>query len=317
VTRSRNGTRYILVRHGETEWNRVPRFRGRVDVPLNRTGRAQAQRISRRLARLAISAVYASPLARTMETARAIAAPHDLDVVPHVALVDLDYGAWQGKTPDEVAREDPERYRRWQIHPARIRVPGGETLGELRGRVMDLVDQLGRRHAGEMVVLVSHEMPGRVLAVVALGLPLGAIWRIEQSNGAINVLEDRRGLVVVSLNDTGHLVGLGHARVELRQQREHRPMHRRWEPMFLYEDPKHSLCCVPRDEPLGYLVEVATAKAGEVRAADDRHLDSVVARLSRSPLTVAGELDQPAPSPAPRTAAGTDRSGSGGCARSR
>jgi len=199
-------TRLLFVRHGETAWNRVLRFRGRADVPLNATGRAQARRVAARLAPLDLAAVYASPLSRTLETARLIAAPHGLAVAPEDALVDLDYGAWQGRTPAEVARSDGARLQRWRTDPARVRIPGGEPLGALRARVLRLVRRLVRRHRGATVVLVSHDIVGRTLVAALLGLPLRTVWRIGQDNAALSVFEHGPGgFAVVSVNDTGHL----------------------------------------------------------------------------------------------------------------
>lgn len=199
-------TRFLFVRHGETEWNRVPRFRGRADVPLNATGRAQARRVAARLGTLSLAAIYASPLARTRETAAAIAAVHGLAVVPEPALLDLDYGAWQGRTPAEVARDDGARLKRWRADPGRVCPPGGERLGALSARATRLVERLAHRHRGGTVVLVSHDIVGRTLVAALLGLPLRSVWRIGQDNGALSVFERRdEQFVVVSVNDTGHL----------------------------------------------------------------------------------------------------------------
>ena len=98
-------TRIVLVRHGETEWNRVERFRGRADVPLNQTGIAQAEATARRIEKgWEVTAVYASPLVRALRTAEAIAQRFALDVQVHPGLIDIDYGAWQGRSPDDVKR---------------------------------------------------------------------------------------------------------------------------------------------------------------------------------------------------------------------
>ena len=105
--------RLIFVRHRETDWNEHPRFRGRADVALNDVGMDQARRIAHRLSSVPVAAIYASPLGRTIKTATPIAAAHGLKIVPEEALIDFDYGAWQGKTPAEVAESGADRYRRW------------------------------------------------------------------------------------------------------------------------------------------------------------------------------------------------------------
>ena len=101
-------TRIVLVRHGQTEWNRVERFRGRADVPLNETGLAQAEATGRRVAsEWQPVCVYSSPLSRAVKTAEAIARHFDLPVHVHPGLADIDYGEWQGLTPDEVEEHWP------------------------------------------------------------------------------------------------------------------------------------------------------------------------------------------------------------------
>ncbi len=199
-------TRFILVRHGQTEWNRVERYRGRADVPLNDTGREQARRASTRLAREKVAAIHASPLARTMETARMIAEPHHLPIVADAGLLDIDFGAWEGKTPEEVKANDAERHALWLAQPDRVRFPNGERLRDVRRRALNAVALLAEKYPDETVVLVSHRIPCKVLMCAALGLTNNAIWRVEQDTAAINVFEKREdGFVVVRVNDTAHL----------------------------------------------------------------------------------------------------------------
>lgn len=118
----------LLVRHGQTEWNRVERFRGRADVPLNETGLAQAEATGRRIAAdWKPVAVYSSPLSRAVKTAEAIVKHFDLPVQVHPGLADIDYGQWQGCTPDEARERWPEMVDAWYNAPQMARIPGGET----------------------------------------------------------------------------------------------------------------------------------------------------------------------------------------------
>ena len=201
-------TRFIFVRHGQTEWNRVERFRGRADIPLNATGMEQAQRASARLAETSIAAIYASPLSRTRRTAEIIAAPHHLAISSEPGLLDLDYGAWQGKTPEEVAASDPKRYAQWQTQPDRVRIPGGETLRQLRARVIQLMDDSSHEYPGETVVFVSHDIVGKILMCAVLGLDNNAVWRIAQDNAALDIFTKRESgfFAVLTMNDAAHLM---------------------------------------------------------------------------------------------------------------
>lgn len=202
-------TRILLVRHGQTEWNRVERFRGRADVPLNEAGIAQAEAAARRIAaEWAPSAVYTSPLGRAVRTARAIAAPFGLDVRPHPDLNDIDFGSWQGLTPDEARARWPEAVEAWVRTPQTARLPGGESLAGLAERSLGAVRELAGRHDGETIVIVGHTVLNRALILAALGLGLDLFWRIRQDTAALNVLEFEDGVFsLAALNDTCHLPG--------------------------------------------------------------------------------------------------------------
>ncbi len=200
-------TRIILVRHGQTEWNRVERFRGRADVPLNDAGLAQAEATGRRVAaEWQVSAIYASPLSRAMRTAEAIAAHYGLPVQAHPGLADIDYGQWQGLTPEEARARWPEEVDAWYHAPERAQIPGGETLAGLRERAMATVRDLAARHAGETIVAVGHTVINRVILLGVLGLGNDRFWHLRQDTCAINVFEAEGGdYTLVSLNDTCHL----------------------------------------------------------------------------------------------------------------
>ncbi|MER3545434.1 MAG: hypothetical protein C4311_12770 [Chloroflexota bacterium] len=200
-------TRFILVRHGQTEWNLVERYRGRADIALNNIGREQARRLAERLAGEPIAAVYAGPLQRTLATAEPIAAAKGLRVRPLMELIDIDFGAWQGLTEAEAEARYPALYGLWLNRPGEVRFPEGESLGEVRRRAMAAVRALARRHQGETVVLVSHKIVNKVILCAVLGLSNHAIWRIDQDNGAINRFEFEGGRWVIrSLNETCHLL---------------------------------------------------------------------------------------------------------------
>jgi probable phosphoglycerate mutase len=202
-------TRILLIRHGQTEWNRVERFRGQADVPLNETGLAQAEATGRRVAQTwRPVAIYSSPLSRAVKTAEAVARHFDLSVQIHPALADIDYGDWQGLTPDEARQRWPEEIDNWYNHPERARIPNGETLTELRQRAMRTVGELIANHADDTIVLVGHTVINRVILLGMLGLGNERFWRLRQDTCAINVIEAETGdFTLVSLNDTCHLHG--------------------------------------------------------------------------------------------------------------
>ena len=200
-------TLIILVRHGQTEWNRSERFRGRADVPLNETGLAQAEATGERVAQVwQPAAIYTSPLSRSVKTAQAIAQHFNLPVQAHPDLADIDYGEWQGLTPDEARQRWPEQMENWYSHPERAVIPGGETLVDLRARAMQTVNDLSARHAGQTIVLVGHTVINRIILLGVLGLGNERFWHLRQDTCAINVFEaSENDFVLFSLNDTCHL----------------------------------------------------------------------------------------------------------------
>ncbi len=215
-------TRIILVRHGQTEWNRVDRFRGRADIPLNETGLKQAEATGRRVAsEWKPVAVYASPLSRSVKTAEAIVAHLNIPVQIEPGVIDIDYGQWQGLTHEEVKARWPEIYHAWCDAPQTARIPGGETLAKMRTRAMQAVKQIAARNPGQTVAVVSHTAVNRVILLAILGLGNDRFWRLGQDTCAVNVFETGEAagdFTLVSLNDTCHLRGvdLNHRDKELK-----------------------------------------------------------------------------------------------------
>lgn len=207
-------TRIILVRHGQTDWNRTERFRGRIDVELNETGHRQAQAIAKRLCKEPIAALYASPLKRAFQTAQPIAEACALEVQPLEEINDIDYGDWAGHSPEEVAGRYEDLYRAWLDTPHLIQFPNGENLDQVRSRAWGALEQVCLRHAGQTAVLVSHVVINRVLICAVVGLSNASFWQIGQDNAAINIFEAREANHrLLLLNDTCHLESLSRAQV--------------------------------------------------------------------------------------------------------
>lgn len=200
-------TRIVLVRHGRTEWNRIERFRGRADVPLDETGLAQAKATGQRIAaEWQPAAIYSSPLSRAIQTAEAIAHHGETTVQPYPGLIDIDYGLWQGMTPEEAGRQWPDMVAAWYHAPHAARIPGGESLADVRRRGMAAVQALAERHHGATIVLVGHTVINRAILLGVMGLGDDRFWRIRQEPCAVNVFEvETDDFTLVSLNDTGHL----------------------------------------------------------------------------------------------------------------
>ena len=167
-------TTIILVRHGETDWNRDRRFQGQADVVLNETGRAQVRVLAAELAGEAFSIAYTSPLRRAAESAEILGAALGLEVRPCDALKEVHVGSWSGLTVPEVEARFPDGYRRW----IDWRCEGwedGETYEDFGTRVVAGLRQIGDGHPGEQVLAVTHGGPIRCAMAAALGVTLDEV----------------------------------------------------------------------------------------------------------------------------------------------
>jgi probable phosphoglycerate mutase len=199
-----------LVRHGQTDWNRVERFRGRFDIPLNPRGLEQAEATAARIAgRCRPAEILASPLSRARQTADAVARRTGPATRVCEGLVDIDYGEWQGLTPDEVAQRWPRELEAWHESPETARIPGGETLAGVQDRALRAVRETCARlpsDRSDSVVMVGHTVVNRLILLGVLGSPLNSFWRLKQDPCAIILLEfDGSSFFVAVMNDTGHL----------------------------------------------------------------------------------------------------------------
>ena len=183
--------RLLLLRHGETAWNRERRYQGWTDTPLSAEGLLQAEAAARELKEHAFAAVYASPLQRARDTAVAIAAPHGLEVETDPAFKELGFGPWEGLTLDEARAGFPAVYDGWAKTPHLLSPPGGESLAQARERVLAGLERLRAGHPDEIVCLVAHGIPVRILILEVLGLPLERIWSLHSAPTGISELEFR------------------------------------------------------------------------------------------------------------------------------
>jgi len=197
----------ILVRHGQTEWNRVERFRGHYDIPLDETGLKQGEAVAQRIAaQFKPERVFTSPLIRARKTAEIIAKKVGIPVIIHRGIIDIDYGEWQGLTPDEAKARFPHESALWYEHPEKASIPGGENLKEVQARAIKTVEELCKESIGKEIVIVSHTVVIRLILLGILGAPLNRFWNLRQEPCAINLIEyNKRGFTISSINDTCHL----------------------------------------------------------------------------------------------------------------
>lgn len=207
----------VLVRHGETPWNRDRRLQGHIDIDLNEEGRRQARAVAVRLARERVDALYTSDLRRARKTADAIALACGVAVQPDPGLRERNYGVLEGHRLDELNERFPVEYAQWQARIPEARIERGETLSAFYTRICTTIEHIARQHAGQRVVLAAH---GGVLDCayrLATGAPLQARRSWDLLNASVNCLrfEDGR-FTLMSWADVSHLVSAGLDEVDRR-----------------------------------------------------------------------------------------------------
>ena len=183
-------TRIYLVRHGATDLTADDRFAGSSDVPLSDTGRRQVASLAERLRGEDLDAIYASPLQRTVETARILGVPHGLEPIAEPGLREIDYGHWEGLRRSEVESAFRDEYAIWQEDPFVIAPAGGESGVNVLNRALPVVRRIVERHRHRTVVVVSHKGTNRLLIGSLLGFDMrGYRDRLEQSPAALSILD--------------------------------------------------------------------------------------------------------------------------------
>ncbi|MCE0523164.1 MAG: histidine phosphatase family protein [Methylacidiphilales bacterium] len=205
-------TRVFLIRHGATILSAEDRFAGATDVPLSDEGRRQAARLAVRLRGEPIAAVYASPLGRTIETARILAEPHGLEVRQREGLREISHGHWEEMTREEVDKRYPEEAAEWEKDPYTFAPPGGESGLAVTARALPTLIELVRAHPGENILVVSHKATIRLLLSTLLGFdPRRYRDNLDQSPAALNIIDfkDLTRVRLTLFNDTSHYADAG------------------------------------------------------------------------------------------------------------
>ncbi len=200
-------TRVLLIRHGATVLSAEDRFAGSTDVLLSDEGRAQARALGERLAGAELSAVFASPMKRTVETASLIATPHGLNPTTADGLREIDHGRWEELTRREVEARFPEEYANWEADPFTFAPAEGESGLSVMARALPVLRQVVVAHAGKTVAVISHKATIRLILCSLLGIDArGYRDRLDQSPACLNALDFKdpvRARLVV-YNDISH-----------------------------------------------------------------------------------------------------------------
>jgi broad specificity phosphatase PhoE len=207
-------TRVFMVRHGATVVSAEDRFAGATDVELSDEGREQTRRLAERLNREKIAAIYASPLGRTFETAKILAAPHGLEVQTRDGLREISHGHWEQMTRREVEEKFPEEAAEWEKDPYTFAPPGGESGLAVTARALPVLIELVREYPGKNILVVSHKATIRLLLSSLLGFdPRRYRDNLDQKPAALNIVDfrDPTRARLTLFNDTSHYDKVGKA----------------------------------------------------------------------------------------------------------
>lgn len=198
----------MLIRHGETDWNRIHRFQGRSDLPLNQKGREQARALALALKHEPIMAIYSSPLVRAIETTRLIKMFHlSTPFFEEEGLIEMDLGDFDGMEAKQWAAQFRDFHKAWQENPASVKMPGGESLKDVQTRAIDTLERITTMYPpGSTLLFCSHNFVNRTILCHALEVSLNRFRDFQQDTAAISVLYkqgDRLWAEVV--NDRAHL----------------------------------------------------------------------------------------------------------------
>lgn len=197
--------RLILIRHGQTDYNLEKRYCGFSDPPLNAQGIWQAEKLADRLNGLKIDKVYSSDLKRARQTAEIVF--RDILIEKSTDFREMNFGIFEGLGYEMIIKEYPHLYSEWINSPAKIKIPGGEGLIDLKRRVLEKLASILSVHVDDTIAIVSHAGPIRVILCNGLGYGLKIFWQIEQEPCALNIIDysEARSPIVVARNDTAHL----------------------------------------------------------------------------------------------------------------
>ncbi|MFP4693590.1 MAG: histidine phosphatase family protein [Halothece sp.] len=213
--RKNQGLRLLLVRHGETDWNKESRFQGKMDIPLNENGREQGRKAADFLKDTSLDFAVSSPMLRPKETAELILAHHSgIELELKENLLEISHGNWEGKLKPEIQKEYPELLKQWQETPELVQMPDGENLQQVWDRAIaaweEIIAEQGKNSEGMKTgIVVAHDAINKVILCALLGLSPSHFWNVKQGNGAVSVIDYPEGKdgapVLQAINITSHL----------------------------------------------------------------------------------------------------------------
>ena len=199
--------KFFVVRHGETDWNKLGRFQGHTDISLNDRGLSQARETAVASEDWGYTAIYSSPLVRTVQEAEEIAKVTPMLVSQEPGLKELSLGDLEGVTGEEMRNDWPDLFAAWRTEPEKMSMPNGESLGELRDRTWQVILDIEQKHSSDdSIVVISHNFAIRSIVNELLGMPLAYFHRMSLNLASVCTFDsDERGRRLTGYNSTSHL----------------------------------------------------------------------------------------------------------------
>ena len=196
-----------IVRHGQTEWNLLGKTQGHGNSDLTPKGIEQAELLADSMTKYPIDYIYSSDLGRAYQTAEIIGNKLNIEFDKTEALREMNFGTWEGRIIKDIIEEDPELYKMWRNEPHLAKIPQGETLSQIKKRTDAFIKEINEKYDGKHIVLVTHSLCARIMLLSFLDSDVKNIYRINQANTALNIIELRDyGPVVMKMNDTTHII---------------------------------------------------------------------------------------------------------------
>ena len=196
-----------IVRHGQTEWNLLGKTQGHGNSDLTPKGIEQAELLADSMTKYPIDYIYSSDLGRAYQTAEIIGNKLNIEVEKTEALREMNFGTWEGRIIKDIIEEDPELYKMWRNEPHLAKIPQGDTLSQIKERTDAFIKEINEKYDGKHIVLVTHSLCARIMLLSFLDSDVKNIYRINQANTALNIIELRDyGPVVMKMNDTTHII---------------------------------------------------------------------------------------------------------------
>ena len=214
IPKKGNNKRIILVRHGETDWNKQGRFQGQIDIPLNKNGKSQAKAASKFLKDTNVQKAFSSSLSRPEETAQIILNEHPgVEISLKDNLKEIGHGKWEGKLESEIKSHWPDLLKSWKISPEKVQMPEGENINDVSTRSVIGWNEICKDLKNdETALVVAHDAVNKTILCHLLGLMPSKIWMVKQGNGGITVIdlseEEGQPDQITCLNITSHLGGI-------------------------------------------------------------------------------------------------------------